>query len=190
MNIEYVMHKQQSDQGLYTDSGKRRHFARNFMVPDLTDHLIEMVELCTQTWDGMVDDLRRRLAKRQHHSFEDSKRKAHQAVTEPPETGSTVPDTPSPSPIDHDTTLATILQVLNHTAFINALNSDWRIGYELWGKLPSQLKQQLMNIREEHLPLNSGGVRPNTGGNNLFQNHQKGENSKPNGSTYGTNMIL
>ena len=72
MNIEYVMKRQQAyshthGSDLYTDDGKRRLFAQNFMVPDLTDHLIDNVEACTDNWNDMVNALRRRLAKRLAH---------------------------------------------------------------------------------------------------------------------------
>ena len=156
MNIEYVMQRQQGylegdAVALHTDNGKRRLFIQNFHVPDLTDNLIENVEHNTDTWDAMVDDLRRRLAKRNHHALEDARGRAHQAVTAYDE------DYNDETPTSQPEISASIFQALNHPAFINALNSDWRVGYELWKKLPRQIQEQITGLRDEHFPQNSGG---------------------------------
>ena len=37
------------------------------------------------------------------------------------------------------------------------MNSDWRVGYELWKKLPRQIQEQITGLRDEHFPQNSGG---------------------------------
>ena len=135
LNIEYVLrHKRLSGDhdcpDLYTDEGKQRLFVQNFSVPDLTADLIDSVESTTESWDAMIDSLRRRLANHSAHSKTVAKRNPHL---------STIDDflelhapslrtfsSPSVSP-----TFTLTEDMVASPAFINALSSDWRIGYKL-----------------------------------------------------------
>ena len=151
-NIEYVKRKQQlsgrpTGEALHTDEGKRSIFVRNFTVVDLTDTLIENVEAVTNTWDSMVDELRRRLAKRNSQVASRIKAKAHhttRAVTE--EHGVSLPQTTRE--LDYQSML---------TSFVQALNADWKVGYQLWKNLPKELQQELTKVRHQCLPMESGG---------------------------------
>ena len=132
-----------------TNHGKWQLFIQNFMVPDLTDHLIENVDVSTDTWPAMVDELRRRLAKRQHHAIDIAKRKAHQVISdyEPME---------SPQPM-LESDFSSIYTSLQQPSFIHALSSDWHVRYELWKHIPKEFQDKLTSICQEHLPSNSGG---------------------------------
>ena len=119
------------------------------MIPDLTDHLIENVEVSTDTWPAMVDELRHRLAKRQHHAVDIAKRKAHQATTDHKMSQL------SSQPLEPD--YSSIYTSLQQPSFIQALSSDWHVGYELWKHIPKEFQEKLTTICQEHLPVNSGG---------------------------------
>ena len=138
MNIEYVIqyqypHSNKEGGALHTDHGKQCLFIQNFMFPDLTDHLIENVEVSTNTWPAMVDELRCRLAKRQHHAVYIAKRKTHQATIVPEEI-----DQP-PQSLEPD--YSSIYSSLQQPSFIHALSSNWRVGYELWKQFPQNFKK-------------------------------------------------
>ncbi len=133
MNIEYVKKKQQlsgtdSGERLHNDQGKRAIFVRNFHLPNITDTLIEDVELHTSTWAEMVDVLRRKIARRTANALTTSRSKAHTVST------------------DED------LQSL-----VYALSADWNVGYKLWKTLEEDLRQRITKTRRDHLPMNSGG---------------------------------
>ena len=162
MNIEYVMQRQQmsgkhSGGALHTDDGKRRLFVQNFTVPDLTDNLIENVESTTDTWDAMVDELRRRLAKRNAHSVDVAKRRAHNMVSEQMEEENT--DIALTNHINHTNFQTPDIQLNDSSinALINTLNTDWKVGYKLWKNLTQQLQKQVNDGRNAHLPPNSEG---------------------------------
>ncbi len=133
MNIEYVKKKQQlsgtdSGEGLHTDQGKRAIFVCNFHLPNITNTLIEDVELHTSMWAEMVDVLRRKIARRIANALTTSRSRAHTVST------------------DED------LQSL-----VYALSADWNVGYKLWKTLEEDLRQRITKTRREHLPMNSGG---------------------------------
>jgi hypothetical protein len=178
MNIEYVMRRKpitgsHESRSLYTDDGKRRLFIQNFTVPDLTAELIESVENNTETWDAMVDQLRRRLARRTIHSNDVARRKAHYALGQ-----NQLNDLDLSTP-------ASIMATMNSPAFINALSLDWKVGYQLWKNLTDELKKKVQDIRDQHLPL-----PPNSGGDS-YQNRNRMANQKPTGGPqYGNKDII
>ena len=187
MNMENVMqrkhqHNPNESCSLYTDDRKRRLFIQNFTVPDLTATLIENVESSTQTWEALVDQLRRRIARRTIHATDAASRRANQAlVGTPPSDQSTqrkvnqayvetphgyqgqyMPTEliPSYNLDDFDlSTPRTIMAAVNSPAFVCALSADWKVGFELWRRLTSELKSQLSDVRDQHLPPNSGGAK-------------------------------
>ena len=152
---------------------KRRLFVQNFTVPDLTDNLIENVESTTDTWDAMVDELRRRLAKRNAHSVDVAKRRAHNMVSEQIEEEETT-DMDLTNHINQTNFQTSDIQLNDSSinALINTLNTDWKVGYKLWKNLTQQLQKQITDVRNTHLPPNSGG------NNNTSKDNKKSVNFK------------
>ena len=103
----------------------------------------------------MVDQLRRRLARRMIHAKDTAKRQAHQALMlAPPHLPTSTHanlahfDLSSPS---------AIMATMNDPAFVNALSLDWKVGCQSWRNLNDELKRQLQDVRDQHLPPPSGG---------------------------------
>ena len=53
---------------------------------------------------------------------------------------------------------STIMAAINSPAFVNALSVDWKVGFQLWKKLTEELRNKVSDVRNQHLPPNSGGV--------------------------------
>ena len=143
MNIEYVIQRQYPQNrheggALHTDHGNWHLFIQNFMVPDLTDHLIENVEVSTDTWPAMVDELCCCLAKCQHHAVDIAKCKAHQATTDHEQS--------PPSSLMIEPNYSSVYASLQQPSFIQALSTDWRVGYELWKHIPKEFQEKLTTI--------------------------------------------
>ena len=164
MKIECVMRRKpltgsHESRSLCTDDGKRRLFIQNFTVPDLTTEFIESVENNTDTWDDMVGQLRRRLARRTIHAVCVARRKAHQTLMHAP-----VPTCSNATFTDFDLCAhSSIMNAMNGSAFTNALSVDWKAGHQLWQKLTEELKKKVQDMRDQHLPPNSGGSATKTG---------------------------
>ena len=163
MNIDYVLRRKRLNgdhrcDGYYTDDGKRRLFVQNFSVINHTADLIDNVVNNTETWDAMVDDLRRRLARRDYLAKTTARHQAHQTISYE----SLVQDTPTPIVEGISDTTPSMsddayINLFTSPAFINALSQDWKVGYPLWQQLPQRIKDDIITIRKQHLPLDSGG---------------------------------
>ena len=130
---------------LYSDDGKHHLFVHQFSVTNLTADLIDTVESTTETWEAMVDSLRHRLARRSIHSQRSIQRNAHH-------TSASLPDPTPPHEVIH-----AIYMAFQSPAFVNALQADRSVGYELWKVLPADLQKQIVELRNQHFPLGSGG---------------------------------
>ena len=166
MNIEYVTHKQIKPQSnynaLYTDDGKRSLFIQNFTVPDLTDILIESVESVTDTWYAMVDELRRRIARRMANSVHYSQSNAYNLQkVKHPTTCITNPGSQIEPRIPFDNydsiSNSSVLQLFLNPEFINLINSNPQLGFQMWKRLPHPLKMQLSRNTIINLSQDSGG---------------------------------
>ena len=152
LNIDYVLKDEpeyvDAKEGtLYSDSAKRTTFVTYFSVPGLTADLIDTVEQNTRTWDEMTSSLRKRLARRTTNAQITARRRAHLVSQDLADHGtlpSLAPSVPQ--------ALSTV-----QDACINALGQEWKIGQELWNRLPSDLRNQVLDHRRRHLPLDSGG---------------------------------
>ena len=68
LNIDHVLERNPSlagTGGLFTDEGKRKTFLPNFLVTDINETLIDIVEHSTSTWGQMVTGFRKSLASRE-----------------------------------------------------------------------------------------------------------------------------
>ena len=104
------------------------------------------MEVVTDTWPVVVDELCCRLAKCQHHAVVIAKRKAHQATTDHEQS--------QPSSLTIEPDYSSIYASLQQPSFIQALSTDWRVGYELWKHIPKEFQEKLTTIQKEHLPAN------------------------------------
>ena len=120
-----------------------------------------------------MDELRRRLAKRNAHTIDVAKRKAHHTtsyahkVQTESDSDSDSESVQHDSKDDEDQEQSNQVEhpILSNDAFmqealVNLLNSDWRVGYQLWKNLTQQLQKQITDVRNTHLPPNSGGMLP------------------------------
>ena len=92
----------------------------------------------------MVDELRRRLAKRNAHSVDVAKRRAHNMVSEQMEEENT--DIELTNHINQTNFQTPDIQLNDSSinALINTLNTDWKVGYKLWKNLTHQLQKQII----------------------------------------------
>ena len=122
MNIKYVIQHQYPHSN---NEGGALH-------TDLTDHLIENVEVSTDTWPATVDELHCCLAKCQHHAVDIAKHKAHLATTD-----LELMQLPSQAMEPDYSSIYTSLQ---QPSFIHALRS------ELWKHIPKEFQEKLTTI--------------------------------------------
>ena len=94
----------------------------------------------------MVDSLCCRLARQSFHAKTHAKSSAHQSTV--------IQAAPIPF-LDR----FVVYQAMQNPAFINTLRQDWSVGFKLWQKLTNELQEQVVHIRNQHLPMNSGEER-------------------------------
>ena len=89
------------------------------------------MESTTDTWDAMVDELRRRLAKRNAHSVDVAKKRAHNMASEQMEEETSAMDLTNHINQTNFQTSDIQLHDSSINALIDTLNTDWKVGYKL-----------------------------------------------------------
>ena len=126
-----------SDSLLFSDEGKRTLFLTNFSCIGHTTELVDILQSTTNTWDGLIKSLRRKMALRGSQAKHEGKCFAH-------------------------TTVATNGSSINPyvAVFVNAVKTqDYNVGQALWASLNEEQRAQVLEWRKHARQLASGGVQ-------------------------------